>query len=212
MTSGNRLYIFRHGETDWNSARRIQGHTDIPLNAVGRVQAYGLAERVKAYPIEAILSSDLVRARETAEIVAARLAVPLFLDPRLREASLGEAEGLTVDEVVARYGLEAWQTWCSYEPRDWSFRFPNGEAKRQTLDRAAAVLAEFLENHAFTNVAVSTHGGVIRTLVRSCMGAEAGAVPIQNCGVHVMDRYASAGGIAWTYVRLDEPEGRSPEF
>src|SRR5687767_15916178 len=105
-----RLYIFRHGETDWNLARRIQGHTDIALNERGRDQARDLANRLERYPIQAILSSDLARARETAEIVARRSDVPVFVDERLREASLGDAEGLTVDEAIARFGAEAWQT------------------------------------------------------------------------------------------------------
>ena len=208
MNSNRRLYIFRHGETDWNFRRRIQGHTDIPLNVQGRAQARDLAERLLRYPIQAILSSDLARARQTAEIVADRLQIPVFCDSRLREASFGDAEGLTVEEIIERFGISAWNKWRSADPYDWDFAFPGGEPKRRTLERAAAVLEDFLRRHSFRTVAVSTHGGIIRTLVRSCVGPESGVVSIQNCAVHVMDRHEQQ----WKYVQVDGPDGESPEF
>jgi len=208
MNLNRRVYIFRHGETDWNLNRRIQGHTDIPLNARGSAQAEELAQRLQRCPIEVILSSDLARARQTAEVVAAQLAVPVYFDPRLREASLGEAEGLTVEEVVARFGGSAWDKWRSTDPADWEFHFPGGEPKRSTLERSSKALEDFLGQHPFGTVAVSTHGGVIRTLVGSCVTGGSDAISIQNCAVHVMDRHAHE----WKYVGLDEADGDSPEF
>jgi broad specificity phosphatase PhoE len=209
-----RLYIFRHGETDWNLARRIQGHTDIALNERGRDQARDLANRLERYPIQAILSSDLARARETAEIVARRSDVPVFVDERLREASLGDAEGLTVDEAIARFGAEAWQTWCSADSSDWGFSFPNGEAKRSTLGRAQAVLEDFLRRHPFEHVGVSTHGGVIRTLILSCVPWGDTPVGIQNCGLHILDGHNNGRSLQWEYIETNEPEESddAPEF
>jgi broad specificity phosphatase PhoE len=212
MSSGRRLYIFRHGETDWNRAGRIQGHTDIGLNLRGRAQAHDLAERLRRYTIDAVLTSDLSRARQTAQIVASRLGIPVFLDRRLREASLGQAEGLTVEQIMQRFGEEAWGKWRSSEPSDWGFHFPGGEPKRRTVERAKSVLDDFLRLHHFEHVAISTHGGVIRTLIRSGIGPAPGSVSIRNCAVHVIDRLNGEEGVVWNYVKLDEPEGESPDF
>ena len=97
------ILLVRHGETDWNLERRWQGHIDRPLNDVGRAQARALADRLDSEPFAAVYSSDLARARETAEIVAAAHGLPVHLDPRLREADVGEWSGLTADEIERRY-------------------------------------------------------------------------------------------------------------
>jgi probable phosphoglycerate mutase len=213
-----RLYIFRHGETDWNLQHRIQGHTDVSLNLRGRRQARDLAERLESHPIEALLTSDLTRARQTAEIVAGRLRVPLFVDARLREACLGEAEGMTVSEVIAHFGEDAWRTWCSNRPGDWHFRFPNGEQKQQTLARARAGLEEFLTGASFQHIAICTHGGVIRTLVSSLNPPGGPPVAIQNCSVHILDRDEATPGPIWRYCMNLLEQGDSsgdlppPEF
>src|SRR5579871_2475081 len=105
------LLLARHGETDWNSERRWQGHADRPLNDTGRAQAAELAESLDGTAIAAIYSSDLARARETAEIVAARLGLTVVLDPGLREVDVGDWSGVRHDEVAARFpeGFARWQ-------------------------------------------------------------------------------------------------------
>src|SRR5690349_8413010 len=97
------LFIFRHGETDWNVEERFQGHLDIPLNDNGRNQARELGQKMKHFGLEAIFSSDLCRASETAQIVAQSINVPIFKDPRLREAHLGQAQGLTRTEIESQF-------------------------------------------------------------------------------------------------------------
>jgi broad specificity phosphatase PhoE len=87
------LLLVRHGETDWNAEGRLQGHTDMPLNDLGRRQARALADELAGDGIEAVYSSDLARASETAEIVAERLGLPVGLDPDLREKDWGTWEG-----------------------------------------------------------------------------------------------------------------------
>ena len=98
-----RLCLIRHGETDWNVARRIQGHTDIPLNHTGLEQARLLAQSLADEQFDAIYSSDLGRARQTAEAVAHRLHQTVRLDPLLRERHYGEFQALTYDEARARF-------------------------------------------------------------------------------------------------------------
>ncbi len=89
------LLLARHGETDWNRERRWQGHADPPLNELGRAQARRLAEALAGEQLEAIYASDLRRAHETAEIVGARLGLPVTSDPDLREIDVGSWSGLT---------------------------------------------------------------------------------------------------------------------
>ena len=91
------LLLVRHGETDWNAEGRLQGHTDRPLNAHGRTQAKDLAERLAGEGADAIYASDLSRAKETAEILGARLGLPVVIDADLREKNWGNWEGLTGD-------------------------------------------------------------------------------------------------------------------
>lgn len=86
------LFLFRHGETDWNREGRLQGHTDTPLNATGLTQAQALAESLRPHRLDAVVSSDLKRAQTTAQIVAEALRVPLFTEAGLRETDVGAAE------------------------------------------------------------------------------------------------------------------------
>src|SRR5919204_5528893 len=97
------LLLVRHGETDWNVQQRWQGHQDPPLNALGREQARALAEALAGEGIDAVYTSDLRRARETAEIVAARLGVEVRPLPDLREIDVGTWSGLTMDEIRTRW-------------------------------------------------------------------------------------------------------------
>src|SRR5437764_2337856 len=87
------LFLFRHGETDWNREGRLQGHTDTLLNATGLAQAEALSETLRQHRLDAVLSSDLLRASTTGRIVADALGVPLFTDAGLRETNVGAAEG-----------------------------------------------------------------------------------------------------------------------
>src|SRR5437868_2985865 len=98
------LFLFRHGETDWNREGRLQGHTDTLLNATGLAQAQALADSLRPHRLDAVVSSDLARAQTTAQIVAEALRVPLFIEAGLRETDVGAAEGLLWAEAKARFG------------------------------------------------------------------------------------------------------------
>jgi broad specificity phosphatase PhoE len=163
------LLLVRHGETNWNAELRVQGHADPPLNDRGRDQARELVASLRDENIEAIYSSDLARARETAEIMGGVLSLEVHLDPRLREFDTGNWTGLTRDEIRARF------------PDDDRH---DGETRDELVARVGDALAAICERHAGERVLVVTHGGPLRwTLHRA--GGEL-LERIENCGVYRM--------------------------
>ena len=154
------LFVARHGETDWNAAGRWQGQTDVPLNPRGREQARDLAARLRREAVAAVASSDLLRARSTAEIVAAELGLSVnHLDPGLRERRFGCFEGLTRDEVAARFP-EAWARYLD----DPGPAPPGGESREALLGRLLPAVAAAARLHAGP-VLVVMHGGAMRALL-----------------------------------------------
>ena len=148
------LYIVRHGETDWNRERRIQGHTDIPLNAEGRRQAEGLALELAATELHAAYASDLSRAWETAATVAEPRGLSVRRTAALREKHFGTWEGMTDDEVLARF------------PHAVNGSWGDGETTEQLAARTVAAVHEIARNHPGESVLVVSHGGTIRALYR----------------------------------------------
>ena len=154
------LILVRHGETDWNADGRLQGHTDRPLNDFGRRQARELAAKLAGDELEAIYASDLVRARETAEIVGERLGLTTVLDPDLREKDWGNWEGLT---AVERDRVEF-----------------VGESTEKHAERTLRALRRIAERHPAGRVLVVTHGGSMRRVQAAVLGM---ALPVvENCG------------------------------
>jgi broad specificity phosphatase PhoE len=164
------LTLIRHGETDWNRARRIQGSTDVPLNDDGRQQARDAATALRAQlDLEStvVVASDLSRARETAGIVAAGLGLEVSrLYPDLRERGYGEAEGLDVDEFVFRWG-------------DWhTAEVPGAEPWPHLRERGLRALEHVVRDAAGrdggmpASIVVVTHGAMIRELIRYATDGE----------------------------------------
>jgi 2,3-bisphosphoglycerate-dependent phosphoglycerate mutase len=182
---GNRcvLFLFRHGETDWNREGRLQGQNDTPLNATGLAQARVLAERLRAYRPEAVVSSDLSRALTTAQVIAETLRLPLITERGLREVSVGLAEGMLWEEAKARFGVELTERWYS----DDNVAFPGGETGFETLTRGLAALRRFAERHPYRRIAVSTHGAMVRRLVKHALPPDAPPVRAHNAGVFILD-------------------------
>jgi broad specificity phosphatase PhoE len=145
--------IARHGETDWNRERRWQGHADPPLNDLGRSQARALAARLGDDPPDAIYASDLVRARETAEIVGKQLGVDVRLDRRLREVDVGEWSGLTTPEIERLYpaGLA--------ERRLGGTGWVRGESYDAMGERVVTALGDIAAANPDRRILVVTHGG-----------------------------------------------------
>jgi len=183
------LLLVRHGETDWNREGRWQGHSDTHLNESGRAQAERVARELDG--LDVVYSSDLARARETAEIIAARSGLPVRFDMRLRERSFGAWEGLTADEIESDF-------------RDAHLRWLAGEGPgaddAEPFDafgqRVREALGEILERHPDETVLVVAHGGTIRVIHALAGGLDYvrdhRSIPgVPNC---VVTRYAGEGG------------------
>lgn len=176
------VLLIRHGETDWNVEQRWQGHTNIHLNQTGIAQAEGLAASPQCSSLEALLSSDLARAYQTAQIIARRLSIPLFAAKRLREVDVGRAEGLGYQEVVERFGPEAIRRWRSVNPFDLDFAFERGETKIEVVRRALKAITQFLHSVETESVGVVTHGMLIRTLIHYLFPELEKPLQVPNCG------------------------------
>ncbi len=158
------IYVIRHGETDWNKNSRFQGRTDIKLNDLGREQASALRPVMQQLQIESAYASSLSRAFETAEIATADLKLTIQKEDRLRETNIGEAEGLTIDEIDSKYGEGSLAKWRSYEERLLDYRFPNGESKREMMYRLRQVFLEIAQNSNRSSIAVFSHGMIMRAM------------------------------------------------
>ncbi len=147
------LYLLRHGETDWNIEQRCQGFSDTPLNATGHRQAEASARYFSGVKIEAIYSSTLERAYETARIIARYHDASVQATDALRELNQGEFEGLRLTELAEKHGdfLEKWFR----EPADLTL--PGGESLREMQARAWAALEEIVGRHPDGNVVVVAH-------------------------------------------------------
>ena len=163
-----KLLLIRHGETAWNAEHRIQGQLDIPLSPLGILQAARLAECLANESIDAVYSSAQSRAWLTAAPLAARLGLEVIAEPRLRERSFGIFEGLTLDEIAARYP-EEFKKW---RERDPAWRPEGGESGQQLINRVMAAVTDIGARHAGQTVALVSHGGVLDVIYRAARALE----------------------------------------
>lgn len=166
------LLLARHGETDWNRERRVQGNTDIPLNAAGIEQACALAASLGPEPLVAVYASDLARARATAEPVARLHRLEVVLDPDLREKHFGTWEGLTDTEIRRRFPNVVAGSWG------------DGETREELAGRAIAAVERIRARHDAGSVLVVSHGGPLRVILEHA-GIDHGR--IENCAVFRVD-------------------------
>jgi len=152
------VLLARHGESDWNVEGRWQGHTDRPLTERGHRQAAALAEELADAELDAVYTSDLRRASETAAPVAERHGLPLHRVRALREVDVGSWAGLTREEVAARFPA-AYRRWL-----DGDAGWDDGESYERMAARVVAGVAELASRHAGGRILVVSHGGVIRAL------------------------------------------------
>jgi broad specificity phosphatase PhoE len=181
------LLLVRHGETNWNRAKRWQGSRGAPLNDAGRQQAREVAVRLADDGLCAVYASDAVRAVETAKIVARRFGLAVEIDERLRETDFGDWEGLTRPEVQERSPREL-RAWDAFDPAPP----PNGESELAMAERVIASLTEIAERHRGGRVVVVTSGGPIAAAQAHAAGIEPADArrsfqPADNCAVVALE-------------------------
>jgi len=157
-----RLLLVRHGETEWNQQMRFQGQTDIPLNAKGLEQAESIARRLQHEPLQAIYSSDLQRAWQTAEVIARYHDLSPIPHADLREMSYGVWEGMTRAEIEAGEWAELFE---KYRKDSLRYRPPGAEYPHEIVERAGRVLQHIREQHQPGTVCIVGHGGSLRALL-----------------------------------------------
>ena len=163
MEQVTRILAIRHGETAWNVDSRIQGQLDIPLNELGRRQAARLAHAVAGEGLQAVYTSDLQRAYETARAVGRGAGLPLRTDPGLRERGFGEFEGHTFKEIEARWPEQS----LRWRRRDPEYGPAGGESLRQFYERCVATATRIAAAHPGEAIALVAHGGVMDCLYRA---------------------------------------------
>lgn len=163
-----RLLLARHGQTDWNIAGRYQGQSDTPLNQTGQEQAKQLAKRLSKETLHAIYASDLARAKDTAQAIANFHQLEIQTDPRWRELSFGEWEGMTYKQMSA-HSPALFEEWMR-DPAHIST--PNGETLQQLAQRVCAAFDEIKNKHEDQTVLVVSHSGALQALLAALLGVE----------------------------------------
>ncbi len=163
-----RLLLVRHGETDWNLQMRFQGQTDVDLNARGVEQAEAVAHRLRNEPLQAIYSSDLRRAMQTAQIIARHHDLRPIADTDLRELSYGVWEGMSREEILASEWAELFE---KYRKDSLRYRPPGAEYPEQILERSRRVLHRIRHEYHEGTVCIVGHGGSLRALICVALSA-----------------------------------------
>lgn len=201
-----RICLVRHGETSWNAGKRIQGQIDIPLSALGHAQARAAGNALKDEGFAAIYSSDLTRARQTAEALAHLARLPVQAHPGLRERHYGIFQGLTYAECEVRHPA----AYACHKSRDPRFAPAGGESLLAFAGRLAQTFDAIVRRHAGETVAIFTHGGVLDIAYRQAAGQSLLAprdFAIPNCGINWIEVEAGC----WTLLswaersHLDKP-------
>jgi broad specificity phosphatase PhoE len=162
------LYMMRHGQTDWNVKQRSQGWNDIPLNEKGVVQARLASEKLQNIEIETIYSSDLKRAKKTADIISASLDLPVHYTKRLREMNFGKAEGVKKTDLPAKFPYIHSAFNDLKNPERYDIRYPNGESIGEVQQRFMKFITKLYEDGR-KNVLIVTHGMLVRIFCEICL-------------------------------------------
>jgi len=160
------IWLVRHGQTVWNTENRIQGHYDVPLNEVGMAQARRIADRLRLEQFDAVYSSDLVRATQTANLAADHLQAEVQPTNCLREINLGQYEGLTIEEVKSKHEA-AFRRFASL---DSDFRADGGESLREFFYRVNTCIEKLVWRHTGGRILLFAHGGVVNCALNRAEG------------------------------------------
>ena len=160
------IILIRHGETEWNSQKRMQGHSNSDLSSVGQAQIQALGQWMKNLPFDLIYSSDSLRAKQTAESITQFSGHELQFDQRLREKNLGVFEGLTSEEARERHP----EVFRLFKTAGSKYVIDEGESTQQLQDRALEIVNEIRIKHPEERVLLVTHGGFIRVVMKHSLG------------------------------------------
>ncbi|MEC8980501.1 MAG: histidine phosphatase family protein [SAR324 cluster bacterium] len=176
------IILIRHGETEWNSQKRMQGHSNSDLSEVGMGQIQALGELMKNVSFDHIYSSDSLRTRQTAEAITQYSGHTLQFDQRIREKNLGVFEGLTSTEAKERHP----EIYRLFKTAGANYVIDEGESTQQLLERALEFIEEIRLRHPQERVVMVTHGGVVRVLMKHVLGLSIDAPTrfiIKNTGI-----------------------------
>lgn len=182
-----KVILIRHGETDYNRDRRLQGALPVPLNKNGRLQAEALGDVLCHYSIDAIFSSSLLRAQQTAELIAQQIEKPVHLDPRLHEVLLGKFQGLTMTQVKQQFP-EEYRMWRS---GDMTYAIPEGESRLMVQKRMAMAWQEIVASDQYKTVAMISHGSALKILLRHLF-YYLFEIKMSNTAITILSRYQHA--------------------
>ncbi|CZW12598.1 2,3-diphosphoglycerate-dependent phosphoglycerate mutase GpmB [Enterobacter cloacae] len=185
------VYLVRHGETQWNAERRIQGQSDSPLTEKGVQQAWQVAERARTLGITHVITSDLGRTQQTARIIADACGCDVLLEPRLRELDMGVLEKRHIDTLTETE--EGWRRTLVNGTEDG--RIPEGESMQELSVRMHAALAECLKLPAGSRPLLVSHGIALGCLVSTILGLPAYAerrLRLRNCSISRIDYQESS--------------------
>ena len=160
------IILIRHGETEWNSQQRMQGHSNSDLSSVGQAQIQALGQWMKNVTFDHIYSSDSLRAKQTAEAITQFSGHELKIDLRLREKNLGVFEGLTSEEARERHP----EVFRLFKTAGSKYVIDEGESTQQLQDRALEIVDEIRIKHPEEHVLLVTHGGFIRVVMKHSLG------------------------------------------
>ena len=196
--SKTRLCLIRHGETTWNSERRLQGHTDIPLNSNGKAQALQMAQALKksGLQFDALYASDLQRAADTANAIVELFQQTAISKKELRERHFGVLQGLTIEDAPQREPL----VWSAHLSRDVHHELNGGESIAQFAQRVQTALEHIVQAHFGKTVVVVSHGGVLDMAFRIASEQELDAKRVASVP-NASFNWLVHNGVAWEVER-----------
>lgn len=181
-----RVYLVRHGETEWNSISKIQGRTDTELSDAGIKQAKLLAGRLAGENIDFIYSSSLKRALKTAEIIAEYKRCTVVKSDEYHEICLGPWEGMTINEIKEKYG----EHFRVYKEDPANFKLPGAETFMELMERTYGAIRDIVSSHKGSNILVVSHGTAIKAAIIKILGIDIinySKFRIENASISIID-------------------------
>lgn len=181
-----RLYLVRHGETEWNKASKVQGRTDTELSEEGIRQAHKLAKRLAGENIDHVYSSSLKRALKTAEIATGHRKCGIIKSEKYHEICLGPWEGLTINEIKEKYS----EHFRTYREDPANFKLPGAETFMELSERTYSAIIEIVSRHKGSNILVVSHGTAIKAAIIKILGIDISNYTkfrIDNASISIID-------------------------